>query len=100
MISIKIGEKIVEETVRDIYALMKKLDLIKEDTPIVLGGSLYKGAPGLLNIYLQRLIFLPLKAKVSLLKVPPALGASIIAWEASSYSLSEDKWEELSNFNC
>ncbi|GAJ23257.1 unnamed protein product, partial [marine sediment metagenome] len=34
------------------------------------------------------------------LKVPPALGASIIAWEASSYSLSEDKWEELSNFNC
>lgn len=100
MIAIKIGEKIVEETVRDIYALMKKLDLIKEDTPIVLGGSLYKGAPGLLNIYLQRLIFLSLKAKVSLLKVPPALGASIIAWEASSYSLSEDKWEELSNFNC
>lgn len=99
-IAIKIGEKIVEETVRDIYALMKKLDLIKEDTPIVLGGSLYKGAPGLLNIYLQRLIFLPLKAKVSLLKVPPALGASIIAWEASGYSLSEDKWEELSNFNC
>lgn len=47
MIAIKIGEKIVEETVRDIYALMKKLDLIKEDTPIVLGGSLYKGAPWL-----------------------------------------------------
>lgn len=99
-IAIKIGEKIVGETVRDIYALMKKLDLMKEDTPIVLGGSLYKGAPWLTEyISAKTHIFAP-KANVSLLKVPPALGASIIAWEASGYSLSEDKWEELSNFNC
>jgi len=96
-IAIKIGEKIVEETVRGIYALMKKLDLIKEDTPIILGGSLYKGAPWLTEyISAKTHIFAP-KAKISLLKVPPALGASIIAWEASGHLLSEDKWEELSN---
>ena len=97
-VAIKIGEKIVEETVRDIYALMKKLDLMKENTPVVLGGSLYKGASWLTEyISAKTHIFAP-NAMIRLLKIPPALGASIIAWEAFGYSLSGDKWEELSNF--
>jgi len=98
-IAIKIGEKIVEETVRDIYALMKKLDLMKENTPVILGGGLYKGAPWLYEyIAAKTHIFAP-DAIIKLLKIPPALGASIIALEAFGYSLSDDKWEELSNFN-
>ncbi|MCJ7472546.1 MAG: kinase [Actinobacteria bacterium] len=99
-VATEIGERIAEETVRDIYALMKRLDFTEEDIPVVLGGSLYKGALWLPEyISAKTHIFEP-RANVSLLKVPPALGASIIAWEASGYSLSEDKWEELLDFNC
>ena len=98
-VSIKLGEKIVNETVKDIYALMKKLDLMKDTTPVVLGGSFYKGVPWLTEyISAKTHMFAPL-ARVSLLEAPPVFGAALIAWEAFGYSVSEDKWEELSNFN-
>ncbi len=97
-VAIKLGEKIVDETVRDIYALMKKLDLMKEATPVVLSGSFFKGVPWLPEyISAKTHMFSPL-AEIYLLKSLPVTGAALIAWEASGYSVSEDKWEELSNF--
>jgi hypothetical protein len=39
------------------------------------------------------------KAKVEMLKIPPAIGAGIIAWEMDGNILSDKKWEEFLNFN-
>ncbi len=97
-VAVKLGEKIVNETVKSIYALMKKLDLLEEATPIVLCGSLYKGAPWLPEyISAKTHMFAPL-AKVDLLKSLPVMGAALIAWETNGNSLSEDKWQELSKY--
>lgn len=95
----KIGERIVEETVKSVYALMKRLDLINEETPVVLAGSLYKGAEWLKEYISAKIhIFAP-KAKVEILRIPPVVGGGIIAWEMDGNSLSSDKWEEILNFN-
>lgn len=99
LIAKKIGERIVDETVKSVNALMKKLDLMKEETPVILAGSLYKGAEWLKEYISAKIhIFAP-KAKVEILKIPPVVGAGIIAWEMDGNFLSSNKWERFLNFN-
>jgi N-acetylglucosamine kinase-like BadF-type ATPase len=95
----RIGEKIVDETVRGVYALMKKLDIMDEETPVILAGSLYKGAKWLKEYISAKIHMFSPKAKVEMLKIPPAIGAGIIAWEMDGNILSDKKWEEFLNFN-
>lgn len=95
----RIGERIVEETVKSVYALMKKLDLMKEETPVILAGSLYKGASWLKEYISAKIHIFADKAKVEILKVPPVVGAGIIAWEMDNNFLSSDRWENFLNFN-
>ncbi|MGB9856813.1 MAG: N-acetylglucosamine kinase [Dictyoglomaceae bacterium] len=99
LVAKKIGERIVDETVKGVYALMKKLELMKEETPVILAGSLYKGAPWLKEYISAKIHIFADKAKVEILKIPPALGAGIIAWEMDGNILSSEKWEEFLNFN-
>lgn len=94
-----IVEKIVNETVISAYNLMLKLNLLTEETPLVLAGSLYKGAPWLSEYIQGKMRLYAEKCKVVLLKIPPAVGAALIAYENAGYKVSEDMWNYLWNFD-
>ncbi|PMQ01734.1 MAG: kinase [Dictyoglomus sp. NZ13-RE01] len=98
-VAIGIGEKIVDETVRAIYALMSKLELFKEETPIVLGGSLFKGADWLKEYISAKVHIFSPKSIVSVLKAPPVLGAGILAWEMDGKIITWEKWNKLQDYD-
>lgn len=95
----EIVEKIVNETVISAYNLMMKLDLLTEETPLVLAGSLYKGATWLPEYVQSKMRLYAEKCKVVLLKIPPAVGAALIAFEKAGYEVSEEMWDYLWNFD-
>lgn len=95
----EIVEKIVNETVISAYNLMVKLDLLTEETPLVLAGSLYKGATWLPEYVQSKMRLYAEKCKVVPLKIPPAVGAALIAFEKAGYEVSEEMWDYLWNFD-
>jgi N-acetylglucosamine kinase-like BadF-type ATPase len=95
----RIVEKIVDETVISAYNLMQKLDLLEDETPVVLAGSIYKGASWLPEYIQSKMKMYAEKSKVVLLRIPPAVGAALIAYEKAGYMVDSKIWEELLNFN-
>ncbi len=94
-----IVEKIVNETVISAYNLMTKLDLLKDEPPLVLAGSLYKGVEWLPEYIQSKMRMYVERCKVVLLKIPPAVGAALIAYENGGYRVTEDMWNYLWDFN-
>lgn len=94
-----IVERIVSETVVSAYNLMLKLNLLNEETPLVLAGSLYKGASWLPEYIQGKIRLYAEKCKVVLLRIPPAVGAALIAYENAGYKVSEEMWNYLWNFD-
>jgi len=98
-IAVKIGEKIINEAIISIKGLMKRLDIMKENTPVVLAGSFFKGAPWIAeNISARTHMFAP-NAEVILLEVPPVVGAALIAWESNERLMTEDIWKRMSKIS-
>lgn len=50
-VAIRIVERIVDETVISAYNLMKKLDLLNEETPVVIAGVFIKVQHGFQSIF-------------------------------------------------
>ncbi|MEN3012978.1 MAG: BadF/BadG/BcrA/BcrD ATPase family protein [Dictyoglomus thermophilum] len=98
-VAIRIVERIVDETVISAYNLMKKLDLLNEETPVVIAGSIYKGAAWLPEYIQAKLRVYAERCRVVPLKIPPAVGAALIAYEKGGYILTEDMWSYLWNFD-
>ncbi len=98
-VAIKIVERIVNETVISAYNLMKKLNLLKEETPVVLAGSIFKGAEWLPEYIQGKLRIYAEKCKVIPLKIPPAVGAALIAYEKGGCVLTDEIWNYLWNFD-
>ncbi|HPU43290.1 MAG TPA: BadF/BadG/BcrA/BcrD ATPase family protein [Dictyoglomaceae bacterium] len=98
-VALEIIERVVNETVLSAYNLMKKLDLLNDETPVVLAGGLYKGANFLPEYIQGKLRMYAEKSKVVLLKIPPAVGAGLIAYEFSGYKVTDEIWEYLWNFD-
>jgi N-acetylglucosamine kinase-like BadF-type ATPase len=98
-VAIKIVERVVDETVISAYNLMKKLDLLREETPVVLAGSVYKGAEWLPEYIQGKLRVYAEKCKVIPLKIPPAVGAVLIAYEKGGCVLTDKIWDYLWNFD-
>ncbi|ACI19728.1 N-acetylglucosamine kinase [Dictyoglomus thermophilum] len=98
-VAIRIVERIVDETVISAYNLMKKLDLLNEETPVVIAGSIYKGAAWLPEYIQAKLRVYAERCRVVPLKIPPAVGAALIAYEKGGYILTEDMWSYLWDFD-
>ena len=97
-VALNIAFRVCDEVVTMARAVIKRLELLDHEVPVVLAGSLFKGAPWMIEYISAKLHAYVPKAGVKLLTAKPVVGAALLAWESAGRDW-KSLWPALERFD-